>query len=56
MLNKKLDKKTPEKTYENVTFEDDEEEYEPVMFDSKQEAVNLLKRIIAPVKCKDFFG
>lgn len=39
-----------------IDFEDDQTEYEPVMFDSRQEATNLFKRIIAPVKIKDFFG
>nr|QDF21452.1 bifunctional lysine-specific demethylase and histidyl-hydroxylase NO66-like protein isoform X1 [Brachionus koreanus] len=49
-------KNQPDKTYEIVDFEDDQIEYEPVMFDSRQEATSLFKRIIAPVKIKDFFG
>lgn len=38
-----------------INFEDEDAEYEPEFFDSRQEAVNLFKKIIAPVKVKDFF-
>ncbi|CAF0898292.1 unnamed protein product [Brachionus calyciflorus] len=53
---KKNKKNAKKDVYSDKDFEDDEEEYEPVMFDSRQEAANLFKRIVAPVKINQFFS